>query len=473
MSKKNLSRRGLLRGFGLAGSAAFASPFLRSFAASAQDGAPKPKLIIYATPSGWLVGRNGGNGYDGWLPPSLHGGAGEAPIAGNVMPILQPLERHADKLLVVDNINGSRGVGTHQQAVAILTGSGVNNGEPARAAGGDGDFQGDTRSIDHAIAEELGSNVFGMAYNIDGFQKGEGYLSHSGRGQVYYPIQDHRDAFDRVFAAVGDRSGSGSVPQDTNAQARRTRVFDAMRGDLRRLRSRLPNADRARLDQHLGHVETLAAEADMGGGPMMPTAICDLSARPDEFDSRNPANYPRLMRNYMSTMVRSMACGYTQVGFLQGGNLEGATPARWGEFGVDLRYNEHAISHKFTGEGGAGSDGLSQAQAIENGIRVQQMHNTLMAELLDDLATTPDVDGSPMLDHTLVVHIKPMGRNHDRNLMWLVAGGSSLGVRGGRYLRLGDGRYVNDMLVAVAQAMGTGIERFGRADQNRGPVNFG
>lgn len=479
MTKKSLSRRSLLRGLGSAGlgtaglgSATLASPFLRSFEAQAQAGVAKPKLIIYASASGWLVGPNGGSGYEGWLPSSLHSGNGqaEATFAGNVVPILEPLARHADNILVVDNLRGSEGVGTHMQAPTMLTGGGINNGERPRSAGGDGDFQADSKSIDHAIAEALGSRVLGLAHNIDGFQRGEGYLSHTERGRPFIPIQDQQEAYDRVFDSVGAVPVDPAIPN--TSLARRRRILDSMRGDIARLHRRLPAADRARLQEHLAHVERLESEAVDAPSEPMPT--CSLGERPEGYGARDAGNMPRQLASYMSTMVSAMGCGFSQVGFIQAGNLEGSTRAAWPEYDANVRYNEHAISHKFDGEDGAGSDGLSQADARQLAIKVQQMHSSLFAGMLDQLAATPDVDGSPMLDNTIVLHIKPMGRNHNRtHLMWLVAGGRNLGIQGNRYLRLGGAKYVNDMLVSVANAMGVGMDSFGRGAQNTGAINLG
>ena len=461
-----LSRRRFLRG---ATATAATVPFLRSFEVSAQDG-PKPKLIIFASGSAALVGPTGGSGYQGWLPSALHGGSGfaeRAMSAGALPPILEPLTRHADNVIAIDGLHGSDGVGPHQHAPVLLTGGGINNGERPRSAGGDGEFHADTRSIDHAIAEAIDSRVLGMAYNIDGFQRGEGFLSHTAAGRPFIPIQNPVEAFERVFGSGSSSMGSGTL------LARRQSVLDALRDDVRSLQRRLPGADRASLEQHLTSIR--AIESDLVAPP---SVSCETGTRPDGFDARNSGNFPRLMRSYIQTLVQGLRCGYTRIGFLQAGNLEGSMRPQWDEFGVRTSYNEHAINHKFVGESGAGSDGLSRADAIRLGVNLNRAYNSLQADLLDALAETPDVDGSPMLDHTMVLQVKPMGRNHDsRHLFWTLAGGSALGIRSGRFLRLdrgGNKHYINDLLVAIAQKMGaTEIRSFGRGSQNRTPLALG
>ncbi|MEM9864561.1 MAG: DUF1552 domain-containing protein, partial [Myxococcota bacterium] len=416
MNSPFLSRRRWLQGLGALGLGAGLAPRLRA------QGTVKPKLLIYASASGWLVGHSGTGGIEGWLPPSLHSGGSraEADFGSQVVEVLAPLQRHAEDVLVVDGFSGSQNVGAHQQAVVMLTGGGIRNNEPARAAGGDGDFHADQQSIDQAIAEALGSRVFGLAHNIDGFQRGEGYLSHTESGRPFIPIQDQGEAYSRVFGAVGGVPVEPGAP-DTSAERQR-RVLAYLRGDLTRLEGELPIRDHSRLAEHRRHLATL--EGEIRDPEMMAAATCMLGEAPGNYGARDPSNVPRQMRDYGRLMIDAMACDYTQVGFIQAGNLEGSNRAEWPEFGVDTRFNEHAISHKFDGQDGAGSDGLSQADARRMAVRVQQMHSTLFAELLDGLKEQPDVDGSPMLDNTLVLHVKPMGRNHGRNRwMWVVAGG--------------------------------------------------
>jgi len=124
-----------------------------------------------------------------------------------------------------------------------------------------------------------------------------------------------------------------------------------------------------------------------------------------------------------------------------------------------------AISHKFGGGSGAGSDRLAREDAVRWGLESRTAYAAMLARLLQRLATTDDVDGRPMLEHTIVVHVKQMGVNHDAHrLLCLVAGGGALGVRGGRYLEVGSEgtpRYINDLWTTVCQSMGVRTEAFG------------
>jgi hypothetical protein len=465
MSTTRFSRRSLIRGLG---AAAAGLPFLSSFEALAGGGGgPQPKLIFFFSPNSCLVGPRGTAQYEGWLPRALHDGTGEAeaPLPASLPEILSPLERHRDVLLPIDGLRGVPMVGSHQQAACLLTGTGVFADEIARAEGGDGEWYSQSISVDQRIAERIGSRVLGMSFNIEGFNLGEGYVSHLGPNMGFTPIQNPVDAFERVFGMAGATSS-----ERLDRYSRQRSVLDLIGRDTASLQRRLPAGDRVRLDAHLSAVRSI--ETDL----MAPSSCGGDGVAPGSYDARAEENIPRLMQDYSRIMAQGMACGYTRVGFVQVGNLGGQLRPRWPELDCVSDYRDHAINHKFGGEAGAGSDGLSMDTAIPLGVNLQKAYNTFLATLLDELAATPDVDGSPMLDHTIVVHCKQMGENHDKNrLFWVMAGGRALGVRGGRALRLGaESHYVNDLHVALARKMGVmDMESFGTASLNRTPLDLG
>ncbi|MGE3629974.1 MAG: DUF1552 domain-containing protein [Sandaracinaceae bacterium] len=431
----------------------------------------QPKLIFFASPNSSLVGPTGNAslGYSGWVPSGLPSGDGAAEVAlGARLPdIMEPLAAHTSSLLPIFGLRGADGVGGHQQAVCILTGTGVFNDEEPRASGGDGEFYGDGQSVDQLIAQRIGSRVLGLSYDIQGFNLGEGYISHLAPNRGFTPIQNPVDAFEQVFGEAGV-----SDAERAQRQLRRRSVLDSITRDLGALSRRLPAPDAARLEQHTESVRAL--ETDLVAVP-----TCTGSGAPGSYDHTSSRNIPRLMGDYARLMVQSMACGYTRVGFIQAGNLGGSAVPSWPELGITTTFKDHAINHAFEAIGGAGSEGLAQRDAIPLGINLQKAYNTFFAGILDELAATPDVDGRPMLDHTIVVHIKQMGMNHDRRqLLWTLAGGGALGVRGGRFMRTpltnAGSRYVNDLHVTLCRLMGvTDVESFGTASANRAPLDLG
>ena len=448
----------------LGGMAAGAALAMSPFRVKAQ--AAKPKLLIYATQTGPLVGPEGNSrlGYGGWLPRELHGvDNGRHEVANGELPdLFSPLQRHAEDILFIDGLRGSN-YGAHQQPPIMLNGGRILNDEPPRAGGGDGEFFANTASIDHVVANELGSRVLGLSYAIPGFNLAEGFVSHTSSGNPFIPIQDAARAHDRVF---GDLGGDSNID-------RRRAVLAALTRETSRVRDSLPLGDHGVLNAHAQQLGAFSADLSSAG------MACTAPPAPGDYDARNPANLPRLMRDFGKTMVQAMACDYTQVGFIQQGNLSGSGVfPRWD--GLNSNYNLHAIAHKFVDMDGAGSDGLSQRDAIRLHLATQETTWTVFAELLDDLKNTVDVDGSRMLDNTIVLQVCPMSFNHNRQrLVWMVAGGKNLGIDTGRFIRLAlsndtqGQRYVNDLLVSVVQKMGVSIDRIGVADQNTGALNLG
>lgn len=457
---RGLARRGFLRGMG---AAALSSPFLRAFEAHAQGG-PKPKLLIFASPNGNLVGPMNGGGVAGWLPTALQGGGtGQRAMrlteASDLPPIMSPLSRHLRDLLPIEGLRGDPSTPAHQHAAVMLTGDGVYRNEPSRSGGGDGEWYGNRASIDQIIASRIESRVLGLSFKIQGFQLGEGYISYTGANRGHTPIQDPAQAFERVFGST----------DTTTVRAHRGSVLDTVLADAAALQRRLPAADQQRLEQHLEGVRAIERDLE--------APVCGGGTAPGAYNPRRDENMPRVMRDHIGTMVQAMACGYTRVGFIQAANLGGNVRANWPDLGIESTATDHAIAHSFAGTSGGLGDTLNRADAIRFALGIQRAYNRVFAQILDALAETPDVDGNPMLDHTFVLHVKAQGVNHNSNrLMWIAAGGRRLGVNTGRFLRLAQGggsHHINDLLVSIAHLMGVGgIEQVGRPALNRTPIDL-
>ncbi len=91
--------------------------------------------------------------------------------------------------------------------------------------------------------------------------------------------------------------------------------------------------------------------------------------------------------------------------------------------------------------------------------------------LLDHLRQIPEVDGSTMLDHTVVLLCGQIGEHgHEVDqLPWVIGGGSALGFQGGRFLQFDKAPH-NNLFVSLAQAMGLQTETFGNPAVCTGPL---
>jgi hypothetical protein len=103
---------------------------------------------------------------------------------------------------------------------------------------------------------------------------------------------------------------------------------------------------------------------------------------------------------------------------------------------------------------------------------------------VEQLATLREVDGSRLLDHTLVVltsHIAN-GSHSLQNLPWFTLGNLAGTLRTGRLVSfpraqdpdrswVSHGRAHNDLFLSVAQAMGLDVDTFGNPEVNTGRID--
>jgi hypothetical protein len=198
---------------------------------------------------------------------------------------------------------------------------------------------------------------------------------------------------------------------------------------------------------------------------------------PGDYAALDDENFPRVVRDHSEIIVQALSCGWGRIATLQLGNFGGGYVPNWPDLGIETTYKCHSIAHAFQGVEGAGSDGLAQGTAVGLGLQLERIFSGIVADILDKLAAVPDADGQTLLDNTLVVVVRPQGINHDDNmLLWMIAGGSGVNVRGGRFLQVGDGdsnkRLFNDVLVGIARSMGVAMDSFGAAEYNDDPVSF-
>jgi hypothetical protein len=104
------------------------------------------------------------------------------------------------------------------------------------------------------------------------------------------------------------------------------------------------------------------------------------------------------------------------------------------------------------------------------------------AQALLEFDAQSDLDGSSLLDNTVVVYLSEVARawDHDfRNVPMLVLGGQALGIEGNRLLRVNDGplpsvdtnsgnRPTNALWLGLAPAFDVELEQLGSEQQDEG-----
>ena len=449
-----MNRRALLR----AGAASLvALPFLRlaERTARAHANGNAKRLIIFYHP-------------DGVPGPSSNGDASAWHPTGNdtsftLPPVLAALQPYRDRCVFFRGLSmGATDVGSHPGgAKKLLTGVDGGNGI----------------SLDVHLAQTVGANdpfrslYLGAMANQNG-ASGDKHISYIAPGVTASPEDDPVAAFTRVFGGTGTTGGGGGGGSTDPRAARRLSVLDRAKADLDTLRGQLAGRERAKLDQHLEavrEVEQRIMGLPTGGGGS--PASCTMPAIDATGLSSStlyaPERFPQILRAQIDVMVQAMACGATRVGVIQSSvHTSELIMSRFANTpmydpGFDMR------SHQASHYGATHDDGHREYHAYvqQSAWWVEQF-----AYLLGQLKARPE-DGGTMLDHSIVVSCTEVcdGNTHGHDDMpFIVAGGGSGRIRTGRLLQLGYRRH-SDLLLSLAQAMGSSISAYGEASSGGVP----
>ncbi len=430
ITKKALPRRTFLRGM----QASLALPLLDAMvpAATAWDKTPAkpvPRLNFVFIPMGCDHSR--------WTPPG-------SPELDELSPILSPLEPLKDRLTVFTNFDLKNAYpGTHSTSnAAFLSAAFAKHTESS-------DYYLGT-TVDQHAARRLGKDTQmpSLELSMDLLQTvgqcNNGYacvyqnnLSWSSPTDPL-PSEAHpRTVFERLFGS------GGSVEERQAALRERASLLDWVREDVVRLKAKLGQGDRARVDGYLDSIREVEREIQRAEATAADNPLPDLD-RPQGV----PAAYADHARVMFDLQRLALQGDITRViTFQLARELSGRT---YPEVGVPDPH--HPLSHH-------GND----PEKVEKISRINKFHVSLFAEHLQKLRDTPDGDGS-LLDHSILLYGSGMGNpsTHDHdNLPILVAGGSSCGVRGGRHVKFDKSTPLANLHLTLLDRVGVYMDSFG------------
>ena len=427
------SRRAFLRTLGLGAGAAALFPWL-DVAAQAK---PLPKLVLFFTPHGTV--------WNQWRP-----GGGMTDFTFS--PILEPLAKHRSNIVIVDGIqmvSGTEYYIPHTYTMPLLwTGSPIDTtaGKFCRQDHDGRCFGWNTSaSVDQHIAATLKDmlpfRTIELGYSCGGLHPASRMI-YGAPGSPKNPVDDPMRAFNTLFtAAATDMQAAQALA------LKRKSVLDAVVQDLGSRRGKLSAADQARLDAHATAVREL--EVSLIGGKV----ACQKPGAPSGVNSESAID------RQSEIAAAALGCGLTRIVSLQhriADNDNSLYP--WAGLSSG---GHHSLSH----------DSGATAQATL--AKVYRWYSARFAHLLDQLAKTPDVDGKPLLENTLVIWGSELGRGYDhdiKNVPFIFAGGAAGRLKGGRYLKVSSPRH-NRVLVTACHAMGlTDVQKFGSLDNGSGPL---
>lgn len=420
MSGPRFGRRPLLFG----GATGLASLFLGPLLRGDPRPGPQPRLVL-------IMQNNGTQQSNYW------------PREGFTSPILEPLLsepsiakkcRFVKGVSVPFDTSGTDGNEHDVGFARMFTG--------AKLVSVGGHPYGGARSVDQTVARAFREDSLALAVlasAVEPFPK-VGFdhrrsFSYVAPGVHNPPFVDMLQAYERFFAPPP------ALAPDMRARLlSKKSALDASLADLARLRSRVPDLDREKLDRHAeairdverGLVRELEGRRGLGASsPYRPEMPKDFASDPAALVTHERA-IPELVGTAMDLCAAAIASSAARVCTVQLGYGGGKWKFGWEGYDVDLHGE---VAHRDTSDQGSSPENTAHL------VKANRWYASQIARLVSKLDSIPETDGSTVLDHTLVVWANEFGRgDHSlQNIPIALLGGSALpGLgAGGRTIDVG------------------------------------
>ena len=521
MISYKFARRSFLRGLG--GSAALMVPLLRSIEARAAGAAAPLRFLVIHHP----LGAN--PGLTNWRPTAT------ATTTSFTLPMesapFTPLQKY---MVMVDGVNivaatnhasgtdpdtNSGGQNTHEGGiVAMMTGVPTIGmiGQQDHCAGGP--------SIDQILLQQapgLGGTNFANPTSFGSLQLAAdvrsdrdevaprvlSYLApKSGQSdpsvarQPLYAETSPLNVFTRIFG--------GALPTGSNTSqilAQKMSVITYLQSDLARLQTLVPASEKDRLTAHADAIAQLEASLQQMYGTTTTNSVCVKPAMPpnyadtssgkqgsgsvysdlggvDYYIPNQPTSHPHLDlgQTQLRLIKAAFACDLVRVA-----TFMWSAGTNWVVFpgtfqGASIKGNLQSTPHHPPSHSDPSGDPNTPAWLNQ----INQFYSNATSTVLQEFATTPDIDGNMLIDNTVVVYITEVARAWDhnqQNMPLIIFGGKNTRVKGGTFLKVTGGslgaqtggtgnRPFNDVWLALAPIFGVTMNSLGASSQYTGPL---
>lgn len=528
MSSYKVSRRALLRAAG--GSAALLLPLLRNIEARAAGAKAPLRLLIIHHPLGTAPGGTS------WVPQGVSG-----TTTNFTLPLESgPFTSLQSQMVMIDGLNlvtaskmtgNSGGQDTHEGGmVAMMTGVptlGVH-GQQDHCAGGPSIDQlllaqsavlgGAGAPMDQrtpfahlALAADIRSDRDEVAPRVLSYKAPVTASDIALARQPNYPETQPLNTYNRLFGKVTGVDGAAVLSQKLS-------VLDFMRGDLARLNKIIPASEKDRLAAHTAAIQSLESSLRQSYGGAANNPQCITPAMPPDYAtvgetgngkiggiSGNSSNlsgvdyYPEMANctpnsmtscyahqdvavNQLRLIKAAFACDYTRVA-----TFMYSAGTNWVVF--PSTFGGASISSAALGNNGKSTPHHPPSHTDDGPThgwlnQINKFYSQMTADVLKEFATTPDVDGSMLLDNTIVVYLTEVAvawNHNQQNMPLIVFGGKNTGLNGGTFLKVSDGklprqtggsgnRPFNDLWLAIAPKFGVTLPSLGAPAQWSGPL---
>ncbi len=430
ITKRAIPRRTVLRGLG----ATLALPMLDGMvpaltALSKTAAKPTNRLGVIYVPNGIVMEQ--------WTPP-MEGAGFE------LTPILRPLERFRDRLLVVSGLSNKGPDNIHETgATSFLTGVPPKRTQGSQLQAG--------ISMDQKVARAFGQHTQLASLEL-ALESGDDVGTCGGGYTCAYtntiswrsattplPMETNpRVVFERLLGDVG-----GTDPAARLARIEQNRsLLDAVTHKVAQLRRDLGPRDRSKLSEYLEAVrdiERRIQKAEAQVDQPLPEIARPLGI-PAVFDEHAKLMFDLQVLAYQTDLTRVIS-------FMVSREYSGRT---YPEIGVPEAH--HPTSHH-----------QNDPDKLAKLTKINTYHTTLLAYFLGKLHATPDGDGS-LLDHMTLLYgggLSDGNRHSSENLPILVVGGAAGRLERGRHVQCPDPTPMSNLHVTLMDKLGVAVDRFG------------
>jgi hypothetical protein len=432
---KSIPRRTFIKGVG----ATVALPFLDSMLPvfAAVDAGNRPtRLSFIEVPNGIMM--------DKFTPTTV--GAGY-----ELTPVLEPLAAYKDRMLVLGGLAQNQAAkqdgeigGDHPRAcTAFLTGAHakMTSGADLRAG----------ISVDQVAARELKKHTQLASLEI-GMESSEVVgACESAYSCAYYntvswlndttplPMENRpRVIFERMF---GD-SGTTDPKIRMQRMQENKSILDAVVTNIKRLREKLPAADRGKIDQYLDAIRDVERRIQ----------VAEAQSDRDLPEMVGPVGTPNKFSDYYKVMVDLQVLAWqsdmTRICTFQIGHE--MSNRAYPEIGFGDSH--HSVTHH-----------LGDKEKIAKTIQINIFHTTMLSYFLDKLQSTQDGEGS-LLDHSMLMYGGALSDGnlhifHDLPILLFARG--IQGIKGGMHVKYPSGTPLNNLFLTMLDTVGVETERLG------------
>ena len=301
-------------------------------------------------------------------------------------------------------------------------------------------------SLDQYIANEIGGETRFDKLVLNSAGGVATTVSFDANGTPYPDrISSPQELYKRLF--VTDPKAQARLKDDIEANRS---ILDGLRAEAKRFETQLDAGDRERLDKFLTAIRDLEERM----AKQIKWSKIDKPAPPKGSETPPAKATGRGMHAHMPAMfdaaTLALQTDSTRV-------MSIAIPAGTPEIeGMEFTATYHQLSHH-----GKREDKITQLLAIEDA------HMAQVGRFIDQLATTTDANGQPLLDSTTVMLSSGIGNAHshsNQHLPVVVIGG---GYKHRGYVDLRDKDIpLCNLFVDFAQRMGIDCEKFATSDGN-------